>query len=265
MHPFVNTAVKAARAAGKAIMQAQERLDVIAIAEKGKHDLVTEADHKSEAIIIDIIHTAYPDHDIIAEESGHHAREAEYTWIIDPIDGTMNFAHGFPYFCISIACMHQGRVEHAVIYNPNNDDLFTASRGQGAQKNNRRIRMAARTKLDDAMVATGLPAYVRDRRREYQTVLDQITPVVASLRCTGSAALDLAYTASGQIDAYWEFGLKPWDVAAGSLIVKEAGGIVTDPKGGDDYLKNGHIIAANPKLFKPFLDLIKPHLPADTY
>lgn len=265
MHAFVNTAIKAARSAGNIIMQAQDKIEHLRVSEKNKNDLVTDADIASENEIISILQEAYPDHDIIAEESGHHpsGKEAEYTWLIDPIDGTMNFAHGFPYFCISIACLYKGRVEHGVIYNPNTNDLFTASRGQGAQKNSRKMRVSSRQNLEKAMIATGLPSSAEHLRHDYMTAQSYLGDHCASTRRSGAAALDLAHVASGQLDGFWEMCLKPWDVAAGSLMVKEAGGIVCDFNGNDDYLKSGHIICANPKLFKRFLETIKPYLPRE--
>lgn len=265
MHPFVNTAIKAARSAGKIIMQAQDKLESLRVNEKNKNDLVTDADIASEQEILEILQGAYPDHAIIAEESGHHpgAEDAEYTWIIDPIDGTMNFSHGFPYFCISIACLHKGRVEHGVVYNPNTDDLFTATRGQGAQKNSRKIRVSQRHKLASAMIASGLPATAEHLRHDYLVIQNYLGDHCASTRRNGAAALDLAHVASGQLDGFWEMSLKPWDVAAGSLLVKEAGGMVSDFKGKDDYLKTGHVISANPKLFKQMLESIKPYLPRE--
>ncbi|PIQ42672.1 MAG: inositol monophosphatase [Gammaproteobacteria bacterium CG11_big_fil_rev_8_21_14_0_20_46_22] len=251
MHPFVNIAVKAARHAGRAIMRYQEKLDTLSIGEKSPLDLVTAADLRAEEIIIETLHTAYPDHDIIAEESGHHERKAEYTWLIDPIDGTFNFSHGFPYFCISIACLHKGKVEHAVIFNPNNDDLFTATRGNGAKKNDQRIRISSRIKLEGALIASGLAASARDKRELFEAVQSSLSESSCILRHSGAAALDLAYTASGQLDGFWEMGLKPWDIAAGALLVKEAGGIVSEFNGGEHYLQSGKILAANPKLIKP--------------
>jgi myo-inositol-1(or 4)-monophosphatase len=262
MHPFVNTAVTAARAAAKIMMQTQDRIDQLTISEKtNKSDLVTSADIASEQIIIDILRKAYPDHSILAEESGHQPGN-DYQWIIDPIDGTMNFAHGFPYFGISIACKYKDKIEHAVIYNPCMNDLFTATRGNGAYKNNRRIRTSKCTALNTSVIATGLHVNAfKQCKASYVQALDAMLDNCAAKRRLGAATLDLAYVASGQLDGFWELGLESWDVAAGSLLIKEAGGLVTDFKGTDDYLNSGNIIAGTPKVFKQLFALIKPLLP----
>jgi len=260
MHPFVNTAIKAAREAGKIIMKGYDRLDLVKVAEKHPKDFVTNIDQSSEETIIDILHTAYPTHGFLGEETGQIAGD-EYQWIIDPLDGTTNFIHGLPQFAVSIALRVNTTVEHAVIYDPLKEDLFTATRGEGAQKNNRRIRVAGQHSLKKCLLGTGFPYRSPEYREQYFAMLQAIAKQSVGIRRAGSAALDLAYVASGQLDGFWEFDLGTWDVAAGSLLIREAGGIIVDPITGDeDYLQTGHVVTGNPKITKELLAIIRKFL-----
>lgn len=253
MHPFVNTAVKAARRAGDIISRARERLNDIKVEQKGQHDYVTEIDKKAEAAIIDIVRETYPGHGILAEESGAYDQQAETVWIIDPLDGTSNFMRDFPHYAVSIAIQHKGRIEHGVIYDPTREELFTATRGSGAQLDGKRMRVSQVTKLEPAMLGTGFPYHNFSNLDSYMDVLKELLPLVTGVRRAGAAALDLAYVAAGRLDGYWETKIQLWDMAAGALMVREAGGLVSDLKGGEGYLESGNIVAANPKLFKLLL------------
>ncbi len=263
MHPILNIATRAARSAGSIIIRSMERLDTLQVSEKQHNDFVTEVDKFSEKIIIDSIRKAYPNHAILAEESGLSEGNEELLWIIDPLDGTRNYVHGFPHFCISIAFQHKGRIEHGLIYDPVRQESFTASRGGGAQLNNRRIRVSNRTTLDGTLLGTGFPFKRTADFTGYLKTLSHLMPQVGGIRRAGSAALDLAYTAAGRLDGYWEFGLSTWDIAAGSLLVLEAGGLVSDIRGGEDYLNTGDIIAGNPKIFKALLQNVRTALVAE--
>lgn len=258
--PLLNIAVEAARKAGVIILRAMKRLDTIKVAEKAPNDFVTEVDQRVEEEIISVIHKAYPSHAILGEEGGELAGD-DYQWIIDPIDGTRNFIHGFPHFAVSIAVAHKGKIEHGVIYDPLRQELFTATRGKGAQLNERRIRIAERKQLNEGLLGTGFAYRHTDKNNPLQNqILGAILPISNDLRRAGAATLDLAYVACGRLDAFWEIGLKMWDMAAGQLLVKEAGGMICDPWGGEDYLKTGNIVAANPVLMRQFLKTIRPHL-----
>ena len=246
MQPLTNIAVKAARRAGGIILQYYRRGDTGRIESKSENDYVTEADKRAEADIIETIHRNHPGHAILAEESGTSG-ESNTVWIIDPIDGTTNFIHGIPHFCVSIAVQIDGVVEHAVIYDPVKDELFTADRGAGALLDGRRIRASQQTRLRHALLTTGF-AYRRGGDiRTHMPTFNRLLSVCGDIRRSGSAALDLAYVAAGRLDGYWELGLSPWDIAAGKLLVEAAGGIVSDPFGGDP-LQSGHIVASAPKL-----------------
>ncbi len=263
MHPTVNIAVRAARRAGNLIASAIEQVDRLEITEKASNDFVTEVDRQAEEVIISIIHEAYPNHGILGEESGELAGKkegADYQWIIDPLDGTTNFLHGFPQFAVSIGLRHKGRLEHAVIYDPMRQELFTASRGGGAQLNDRRLRVSPRKGLEGALLGTGFPFKQQQHLDAYLSTFKALFPMTAGIRRPGSAALDLAYVAAGRLDGFWEIGLSPWDIAAGALLVQEAGGLVSDFSGGDSYLDTGNIVAGNPKVFKAILQKIRPHL-----
>ncbi|MEM9243711.1 MAG: inositol monophosphatase family protein [Pseudomonadota bacterium] len=259
MHPFLNTAVKAARAAGDIITQYVDRIDRVKITEKQQNDFVTHVDVASENCIKDIILKAYPDHAILGEESGLQNTENnsdDNCWIIDPLDGTLNFIHGFPHFCVSIAMTHKNRLELGVIYDPIRQDLFIAERGSGAQKNERRIRVSARTKLEQCVIATGFPKGKQKNPDQFFKYLRYFSANSSGIRRTGSAALNLAYIACGQLDGYWEASLKPWDIAAGALMIKEAGGLISDFNGGEDFLTSGNIVCGNPKIFKQLLQVV---------
>jgi myo-inositol-1(or 4)-monophosphatase len=258
--PLKKIAIDAARKAGVIIIRAMKRLDTIKIAEKKPNDFVTEVDQRVEEEIISIIKKAYPSHSILGEESG--ALEGDdYQWIIDPIDGTRNFIHGFPHFAVSIAVAYRNRIEHGVIYDPVRQELFTASRGKGAQLNERRIRVSQRKQLEECLFGTGFAYRHEDKHATMpKQVFESILPTCGDVRRVGAATLDLAYVACGRLDGFWEMGLKPWDMAAGALLVKEAGGIVCDPTGGEDYLKTGNIVTANPIILRQLLKTMKPHL-----
>ena len=258
--PIINIATDAARAAGSLIIRAMKRLDTIVITEKKPNDFVTEVDQRVEQEIISIIKKAYPTHSILGEESGEHEGD-DYQWIIDPIDGTRNFIHGFPHFAVSIAVAYKNRIEHGVIYDPLRQELFSATRGKGAQLNERKIRVSARKQLSECLLGTGFAYRHQDKDAPIPPkIFDAIMPTCGDVRRAGAATLDLAYVACGRLDGFWELGLKIWDVAAGVLLVKEAGGMVCDPAGGEDYLKTGNVVAANPIIMRQFLKTIKPQL-----
>jgi myo-inositol-1(or 4)-monophosphatase len=258
--PIVNIAVKAARAAGDIIIRAADRLDKIQITEKRPNDYVTEIDQQAEREIINIIRKAHPKHAILAEESGEIAGQ-DYTWIIDPLDGTRNFIHGFPHFAVSIGIMHKGKIEHGVIYDPVRQELFSASRGKGARLNEHRIRVSKTAQLEDCLLGTGFPLRHSEAHVQAQlNTLQDLIPICGDVRRAGAASLDLAYVACGRLDGFWELGLKPWDITAGALLIKEAGGLVCDMEGGEDHLKTGNIIGGNPKIIKHLLKMLKPHM-----
>ena len=261
-HPIVNIAIRAARAAGNIIIRAVDRLDTVEVHEKGPKDYVTEIDHQSEREIIAAIRKAYPKHSILAEESGHiEGEDPDYVWIIDPLDGTRNFIHGLPHFAVTIAVSYKGKIEHGVTYDPVRQELFTASRGKGAHLNDRRIRVSKRNQLSECLIGTGYP-HSADRIDAYTKSLNALIPICGDVRRAGSAALDLAYVASGRFDGFWESGLKIWDIAAGSLMIREAGGLVSDFHGGESFLDTGDIMAGNPKILKALLQTLSPSLTA---
>ncbi|GAB4223791.1 MAG: inositol monophosphatase family protein [Gammaproteobacteria bacterium] len=257
-HPYINIAIKAARNAGNVITKGLERLDIIDVLEKNPLDFVTEIDHQAEKIIIDTIHKAYPNHSILAEETGAIPKQdQDITWIIDPLDGTHNFMRGLPHFCVSIAVQKGKTVEHGVIYDPIRHELFTASRGQGARCNNHRLRVTQRNQLEGAMLATAFPWGKQQVIDHYLTRSRSLfTDYAYKIRCTGSAALDLAYVAAGRLDGFWELELQPWDMAAGALMIKEAGGLVSDFDGSEAYLERGNIVGASPRVFKALLQAL---------
>ena len=261
MHPMLNVAVKAARRAGNVIQRASLNLDAVRVEKKQFNDFVTEADRSAEQTIIEAILDAYPKHAILAEETGAQGiGTSEYEWIIDPIDGTTNFMHGHPQYAISIALAHKGRIQQAVVYDPNRNDLFTASRGVGAFLNDRRIRVSKRFLMNECLIATGFPVTDQSYIDTYLSMLKDVLAKTAGVRREGAASLDLCNVACGRVEGYWEFNLKPWDIAAGSLIVQEAGGIVTDMHGEQSWLESGDIVAANPKVLAQMLHLLAPHL-----
>lgn len=259
MHPMLNIAVRAARSAGNIIMHASEHIDTLTIETKARNDFVTEIDRQAEQEIIHVIRQAYPDHAILAEESGADGK-SDFEWIIDPLDGTTNFLHGFPQYAVSIAFRQKGRLDQAVVYDPLKQELFTASRGNGALLNDHRIRVSKVLKMELALLGTGFPFRDMYYIDSYLPMLKDMLATTSGVRRAGSAALDLAYVAAGRLDGFWEMGLQPWDIAAGALLVQEAGGMVSDLRGGNDYMNSGHIVATNPKLFKPVLQAIRPHL-----
>jgi len=262
MHPMLNIAVRAARSAGDIIARSVERLDTLTVEVKAQNDFVSEVDRRAEQEIIYVIKKAYPDHSFLAEESGENG-DSEYQWVIDPLDGTTNFLHGFPQFAVSIALRHKGRLEHAVVYDPMRQELFTASRGGGAQLDGRRIRVSQRRGLEGALLGTGFPFKQQQHLDAYLNTFKALFPMTAGIRRPGSAALDLAYVAAGRLDGFWEIGLSPWDMAAGILLVREAGGLVSDFGGGEQYMETGNVVAAGPKVFKAMLQGIQPHLTAE--
>lgn len=259
MHPMLNIAVRAARSAGDVITRSIDNVGKLTIRLKGKNDYVTEVDKLAEQEIIRIIRKAYPDHAILAEESGRHG-ESEYIWVIDPLDGTTNFLHGFPQFAVSIALKHKGRIEQGVVYDPLRQELFTATRGAGAMLNNRRIRVTQQTSLKGALLGTGFPFKAQHHLDAYLNMFRSLFIDSAGIRRAGAAALDLAYVAAGRLDGFWEIGLNEWDMAAGVLLIQEAGGIVTDFLNGEHYLTSGNLIAASPKLHRIIQAAIEPHL-----
>ena len=260
MQPLLNIATKAARQAGDIIARCVERLDTLEVTVKMPNDFVTEVDRRAEQEIIKTIHRAYPDHGIIAEESGN-SNGNEFTWIIDPLDGTTNFLHGFPHYAVSIAVQLRDRIEHAVVYDPIKQEMFSASRGSGAQLNGRRIRVSKSQGLAGALIGTGFPFKDPRYLPAYLQMFTAISKDTSGIRRAGSAALDLAYVAAGRLDGFWEFGLNIWDIAAGVLLIEEAGGLVTELNGGKQFLQTGHIAAGNLKTCKALNQIIQPYIP----
>jgi len=258
-HPMVNVAVKAARRAGRIIVQGSENLDALTIRHKSLNDLVSEVDRAAEQAIIDVLRAAFPDHAILAEESGASG-ESEYVWVIDPLDGTTNFLHGFQQYCVSIGLVHRGVISHAVIFDPTRNDLYTASRGRGAYLNDKRLRVGRRDRLIDGLIGTGFPFRMFEYIDAYAGMLRDMMMKTAGVRRTGSAALDLANVAAGRLDGFWEIGLAPWDMAAGCLMITEAGGLVGDLEGNETYMQSGNIIAGSPKIFAQLVQALEPHL-----
>ncbi len=250
MHPMMNIAVRAARAGGRVITKHLDRLDSIKVESKGRNDFVTEVDLLTEAEIVSTLTRSYPDHGFICEESGETGNpDADIKWYIDPIDGTKNFLHGFPSFCISIAAAQHGRTEQAVIYNPVSQELFTATRGGGASLDGKRLRVNKRTGLDSALLGCGFGTNKIISFEAYLKVVSRFYKTSSGIRTQGSAALDMAYVAAGRLDGFWQYGLKKWDIAAGALIVREAGGLVGDMAGDENWFESGNVIAASPKVF----------------
>ncbi|MEJ2565160.1 MAG: inositol-1-monophosphatase [Gammaproteobacteria bacterium] len=259
MHALLNIAVSAARKAGALISRALERVDTLQVDSKGYNDYVSEVDRRAEQEIIQVIHKAYPHHAILAEESGEHGGD-DSVWIIDPLDGTTNFLHGFPQFSVSIAMRHHGRFEVGVVYDPLRDELFTAVRGSGTQLNGRRLRVSKAKGLDGALIGTGFPFKDQTHVDAYIGMFKALLPRAAGIRRAGSAALDLAYVAAGRLDGFWEIGLKPWDMAAGILLIQEAGGIIGDFRGGPDFFASGNLVTGNPKVYEGLIVAIQPYL-----
>jgi myo-inositol-1(or 4)-monophosphatase len=258
LHPMLNVAVKAARAAGAIINRAALDVESVRISQKQVNDFVTEVDHAAEAAIIETLLTAYPSHGIWAEESGktHGAKNSDFVWIIDPLDGTTNFIHGFPVYCVSIALAVKGKVEQAVIYDPSRNDLFTATKGRGAYMNERRIRVSKRIDLRQCLISTGFPFRPGDNFNTYLRMMADVMQRTAGLRRPGAAALDLAYVAAGFTDGFFETGLSPWDVAAGSLLVTEAGGLIGNFTGEAEFLEQKECVAGNPKIYGQLVGIL---------
>jgi myo-inositol-1(or 4)-monophosphatase len=259
MHPLLNIAIGAARRAGDVIVRSLDRVGTLVVSEKGRNDFVSEVDRAAEQVLIAAIRKAYPSHGFLAEESGALAGD-EYTWVIDPLDGTTNFLHGFPQFAVSVACRHRGRAEVAVVFDPTRGELFTAERGAGTQLDGRRLRVSQRTGLEGALVGTGFP--YRENRKwlgPYLAMLERVMNATAGVRRPGAASLDLAYVAAGRLDAFWEVGLSPWDTAAGNLLITEAGGRVGDFTGGE-YRDGGHLLAGTPRVFAALAEMFAPLL-----
>jgi myo-inositol-1(or 4)-monophosphatase len=261
MQPLLNIGVRAARRAGDLIVKSLSRLDSLKVDSKGRNDFVSEIDRQAEADIIATIHRSYPQHAIHAEESGRSGDD-EFVWIIDPLDGTTNFLHGFPTFAVSIAVEHRGRLQHAVVYDPMRQEFFTASRGDGAQLEGKKIRVSTQRALEGSLIGTGFPFRAGDAHMDdYLAMLKAIMSTAAGVRRPGAASLDLAYVAAGRLDGFWEFGLSPWDTAAGTLLIQEAGGRVGTPSGGD-YALGPNIVAGNPKVYEGLLQALGPLTPA---
>jgi myo-inositol-1(or 4)-monophosphatase len=261
LHPMLNVAVKAARAAGALINRASLDLDLIKVNTKSPNDFVTEVDQAAEQAIIEVLLTAYPGHGILAEESGrtHGAKDSDYLWIIDPLDGTTNFIHGFPVYAVSIGLAVKGQIQQAVVYDPCRNDLFYASKGRGAFLNDKRLRVSKRNRMNDALIGTGFPFRKGDNFKRYVAMFETIMTQCAGLRRPGAAALDLCYVAAGYYDGFFETGLSPWDIAAGSLMITEAGGLVGNFTGDADYLYQREVVAGNPKIFAQLVPLLAPY------
>ena len=258
MHPMLNIAVRAARAAGSVITRNVDRVDTLKIDKKQRNDFVSEVDRNAEAAIFETLKKAYPDHTLLGEESGYIGdKDAEAVWIVDPLDGTLNFLHGFPHYCVSIALQMNGKLDQAVIYDPISQELFTASRGHGALLNNRRIRVGTVNALEDALLGTGMPYREGQELDNYSRQVHEFSLRSGGIRRPGSAALELAYVAAGRLDGFWQAYLKPWDCAAGALIVREAGGLIADFNGDSHWMDNGDIVAANPKIFHQMITVLK--------
>ncbi|MEI7537018.1 MAG: inositol monophosphatase family protein [Comamonadaceae bacterium] len=258
LHPMINVAIKAARAAGAIINRAALDVESVRISQKLVNDFVTDVDHAAEQIIIETLLTAYPGHGILAEESGqaHGAKDSEFVWIIDPLDGTTNFIHGLPVYCVSIALAVKGKVEQAVIYDPSRNDLFTATKGRGAYMNDRRLRVSKRIKMRECLISTGFPFRPTDDFNTYLRMMGDVMQRTSGLRRPGAAALDLAYVAAGFTDGFFETGLQAWDVAAGSLLVTEAGGLVGNFTGEPNFLEQHECLAGNPRIYGQLVTLL---------
>lgn len=259
MHGMVNIAVRAARRAGELMVRQLNQLDTLEVVEKERNEFVTQIDRLAEDAIVEVIRNHYPDHAILGEEGGERG-EHEFRWIIDPLDGTTNYLHGFPVFSVSIAVTHKGQLEHGVVYDPLRQEIFTASRGRGAQLDGRRIRVSRRNQVGRSLIATGFPYRMNQRHMDdYLGMLRVVMESSAGVRRPGSAALDLCYVAAGRVDGFWELGLKLWDIAAGTLMIREAGGRVSDFHGTDRFLDTGHIVAGNPKIYAALSRMLAPY------
>jgi len=260
MQPMLNIAIRAARSAGDHIVRKMNKLPDLKIEQKGLNDFVSEVDRQAEEKVIETLLSSFPNHGILAEESGEIEGSEDFRWIIDPLDGTTNYLHGFPHFAVSIACQHKGRLEHGVIYDPIKQELFTASRGDGATLNNKRLRVTKIKSTHGALLGTGFPFKQHGKLNEFISIFSEFFISESDIRRAGSAALDLAYVAAGRLDGFWESGLNPWDIAAGALIVREAGGITIDYSGNENYLELGQVISGNPKIISDMLRKIQTHI-----
>jgi myo-inositol-1(or 4)-monophosphatase len=262
MQPLLNIAIRAARRAGDLIVRNIDRVPTLGVRSKSRNDFVTEIDQLAERDIIETIRRTHPDHGFLGEESGRSGGD-EFLWIIDPLDGTTNFLHGFPTFAVSLACEYRGRLEHAVVYDPMRQELFTASRGDGAQLDGRRIRVSKQLELEGALVATGFPYRANARYiDEYLAMLKAVMQQTAGIRRPGAASLDLAYVAAGRVDGFWEIGLNAWDTAAGTLLITEAGGRIGTLTGGE-YRQGGNVVAGTPKVYEALVECLRPHVPEE--
>ena len=262
MHAMLNVAVMAARRGGDTLIRNMNKLEKLNVEQKGRNDFVSDADYAAERAVIETILKHYPDHAILAEESGQTG-ESDYVWIIDPLDGTTNYLHRFPVYCVSVALAHNGRLEHGAVYDPLRQEFFTATRGQGAQLEGHKIRVSGRIDLERALIGTGFP--YRDSNEAFEPYMNMLVSAMKNttgIRRAGSAALDLCYVAAGRLDAYWETGLKPWDLAAGTLIVREAGGIVSGLDGSEEFMDNGHVLCGSPKIYAALAKLFGPDIKA---
>ena len=260
MNPVLTIAKRAALSAGRILLRHFDHLDRLTVTTKQRSDFVSEADVQAEREIIQTLRKTYPNHGILAEESGEQPGQDEYQWIIDPLDGTTNFLHGIPHFAVSIAFRHKNRLEAALVYDPIRQEMFVASRGESAQVNDRRIRVSNVIPMENALLGTGFPFRHPQHQPAYLSLFNTLMGKCLEIRRAGAASLDLAYVAAGRLDGYWEIGLKPWDIAGGALLVLEAGGLVGDFGGGNDFLQSGNIVAGNPKIFKALLQEMQPHL-----
>jgi len=262
MHPILNIAMQAARRAGNVILRYSNQLERLTIESKGRNDFVTVVDRQAEAEIIAAIQRAFPDHSILAEETGLSENDGSpYKWIIDPLDGTTNFLHGYPQFAVSIGVLNNNRLDQAVVFDPLRNEMFTASRGEGAKLNDRRIRVSKTAKLESSLIGTGFPFRSYENLDAWIDGFRELLPRTSGVRRAGSAALDLAHVASGRLDGFWEIGLSQWDIAAGCLLIQEAGGMVSDFAGKQDFMKSGNIIAGNAKIYGEVFRIISGKLP----
>jgi|TARA_B110000116_G_scaffold266020_1_gene276114 myo-inositol-1(or 4)-monophosphatase len=262
MHAMLNVAVMAARHGGDILIRNLNKLEKLNVEKKGRNDFVSDADLAAEKAVIDVILKHHPDHAILAEESGQRG-ESDTVWIIDPLDGTTNFLHGFPVFCVSVAVTHKGRLEHGVVYDPLRQEMFTASRGQGAQLEGHKIRVSGRVDLERALIGTGFP--YRDSNEAFDPYIKMLVKAMENttgVRRTGAAALDLCYVAAGRLDAFWETGLKPWDLAAGTLIIRESGGLISGLDGSEDFMDSGHVLCGSSKIYTGLAKLFAPDIKA---
>lgn len=263
MHPMLNIAVKAARRAGAIINRASQDIGTLTIKSKNFNDFVSEVDIAAERTIIDTLKETYPTHSFLGEESGASSNQSDFVWIIDPLDGTTNFLHNFPQYCVSIALQHKGEITQAVIYEPNRNDLYTATKGRGAFLNDKRIRVSKCDKLQESLIGTGFPFRDFKHLDTYMDMFKSMLQKTTGIRRPGSAALDLAYVANGSLDGFWEIGLSPWDIAAGGLLVQEAGGIISNLSGKEGWLQSGNVLAASPKIYDAMVNTLAPHLTDD--